>query len=245
MTETTVDREMFVAALDAHVTDEERETEAELAERARLERRLQELAPETVAGDAASVVETERVEAELFALERKAKLRRYAQTERAARATAAEEAEREVQRDAWRGEQAQAESERDVALRTFEKTMAAAVEAAAEALDANSRAAILEGKISPGRGMFYRKLNRQIENRMLFLIRERLHAYYVTPGVLLADEGRSPLIEIAPACAACDHADRTSLEEERANGSSLRDLQDKYAVSRSVLSTHFRDHATE
>lgn len=245
MTETTVDRDAFVAVLDEHVSDDARVADAEAAERAELERKIQQAAPEALSGDKTARAALEEAEQALFELDKRQRYRELARAETARREQAKLTAEQEAQRDAWRAEQATAVRERDGFLQTFEKTMAAAVEAAVEALDANSSAALLEGKISPGRGMFYRKLNRQIENRMLRLIRNRLASYYITPGVLHSSEGLEPLVSIAPACAACDHGDRTSLEEERASGSSLRDLEGKYAVSRSVLSTHFREHATE
>lgn len=220
--------------------DEQQPTEDE--QRAALERRRQELAPEALAADTEAVAALEKVEADLAALDRRQQLAQLAATEQADRDRRSAEAEKEAQRQEWRAEQAAAESERDAALATFEKALPKALQAARTAIEANTVGSTLQGKIDPGSALGYRKLSREVESRLLRLVRDELGSFGIKPDSLVGREGMAPLVEVTPTCGVCQHEQREAIEATRADGASLRALEAGYGVSKSALSSHFRGH---
>lgn len=243
MTETateSVESAVVLAALEAQVTDADREAEAEVREKERLELRWRELAPEALQGSEEAIAAQREVEAELLEIERKAKLRRFAQLEIAARAKAAEDAASAEQRDRWRAEKETAERARDAAFSKFERAITSALDAAKEGIEANATAEALAKSLGEQRGPDCRML---VENRLMRRVHEELGVYGIKPGIVIGNEGRAPLAVEAPSCAVCEHEHRDAMESDRAEGASLRVLADKFAVGRTTLSEHFRDHA--
>jgi len=149
VTELASDREAVLAALGAHVTEDDERMAREAGERSALERRRRALSPEALAGDAAAVAELEQVEAELAALDRREELRKLAETEQADRDRAAGEAEAERQRQAWQAEKQNVEHERDTQLRKIEKAIAVLVDLIPQAMSLDFEAERLGRAIDP------------------------------------------------------------------------------------------------
>jgi hypothetical protein len=262
MTELAQDREAVLAALAAHATEEDERVAREAGERSALEKRRQALSPEALAGDKAAVAELEQVEAQLAALDRREQLRELAETEQADRDRAAAEAETERQRQAWQAEKKKVEDARDAQLGKIEKAIGVLVDLIPQAIDLDSEAERLGRAIDPRfRGGGARKA---IEWRLSKRLREVGMAdlgFIVGPtmgseplgvvgptmgseplGVVGPTMGSEPLGAAAPSCSVCVSEHRPDIDEALAAGESLRALEERFGVSRSVLSRHRREH---
>lgn len=190
------DREAVIAALSAQTTEEEELLAAEASERLELERRRCALSPEVLAGDGAALAELDQVEARLAEHNRQERLRSLAEAERANRDRQAAEADTKRRREVWRAERLEHEAKRDQALRTFERSLTAALEAAKTAIQHNSDAVSLSDCIEPGRGR--RRLTEEVENRLVRRIHEVLGGFYIRPGQVRDGAGREPLAVTKP-----------------------------------------------
>lgn len=240
MTETTIERDTVLAALQEHVTDADRESDAGQAVIDDLHARLRAISPEARAGDPAALAQLEKIEQAIAAEKRRQQIEELADAELAQREHAKADAELETQRKLWRGEKTTAEKARDTAFSKFERAITSALEAAKVGIEANASAADLAKRLDLQAGPDYRML---VENRILRRVYDELGVYGVKPGILMANEGRTPLATEAASCAVCEHEHRGEIESERAGGASLRVLAERHSVGKSTLSEHFREHA--
>ena len=202
MTAATTEREQIKQKLG--IVDEAPRTD-KLVE---LRNRLRSIAPEIRAGKPEALSESEQIEVEINAEERRQQIAELADAEEASRARVTAEREASEQRAAWRDQQAQAEAATDDALREFERLLPKALDAAFAALVANNEATALAGQIAPGGGMTYsrRRLNSSLEDRLLRLTHDRLGEFHVKPGTVFGDTGVNPLATAKPKKKASDQA---------------------------------------
>lgn len=170
-------------------------TETPLPSLEELRDRLRKIAPEVRAGDKDALAEFERIEATIAEQKRRDAVTALADAELAARAKAEAEAAAERQRERLRAEIGEREKSRAAALAKAERAAVAFAKAAEAALAEDVAVRTLLDRIEPGSGG-RGSLPLLVENRAVRLLHAHLGRFGVRPGVLLPNEGKTPLDEI-------------------------------------------------
>lgn len=161
-----------------------------------LHARLSSIAPEIRNQDPSALAELVEIEAAIEAEEKRQRIADLADAEEADRERAKAEAEAEAQREVWRAEMAEAETRRDTAFRKFERLFGEVLEAAKDGIDAAAETAALGKRLDAPRSPDYRML---VENRIMRRVHDALGVYGIKPGIVVANEGRTPLADAKPA----------------------------------------------
>jgi hypothetical protein len=196
-----------------------------------LEQRRQQLAPEALVGDEAAVAELARIDTELAELRRRDELEQLASDETARRQRIAEEKAAAARRAEQAREKGKLEAKRDEELGRVEKHLAALVAALDAAFLLDEQAGIIADVL----GERHPRLKSAVETRLSWQLRQS--GIHLPPPYGM--HGSESLV--TPDCVVCRHPEREAIEAVRAN-STLRSLEERFAVSKSALSRHFNGH---
>jgi hypothetical protein len=221
-------------------------TAAETADLAELRGRLRSLAPEALLGDPAALEELDVVEDQIAEELRRVELAELAREEEADRARLAVQQQAEQSRTNQVAERADLDAHRDAALAAAERALDQLVESlkAAIAFDDSSETLrhhlAVEAGLDPYKAYGGRSnLRRAIESRVQYRLRGDV-GKNVFRHIDYSRAGADPLVAVVHDCILCRHERRQEIDEALTTEVPLRELAEKYGVSKSTLSRHRR-----